>query len=162
MGAALTVDHLMPGGRHTHVVIGSPALRQIAEALDTFCVEEGLPQEVAWRLRVALDEIVANIVGHGDRGGGGTLDVWFRRDGDAAEVTIADDGPPFDPLSRPAPDVTLPLEARQPGGLGIALVKSLMDDVRYVRTTRNVLIIRKHIDGIPNVGAARTDADSAD
>ena len=157
------VGEIMPAGRHTHAVIGSAAVRRIAETLDDFCLEQDLPQDVVWRLRVALDEIVANIVSYGARGGPrATMDVWFRRDGDTVEVTIADDGPPFDPLSRPAPDVTLPLEARQPGGLGIALVKSLMDDVRYTRTTRNVLIIRKHIDGSPNAGGASTDADSAD
>ena len=135
--------------RHTHAAIGAPAVSQVADALDTFCVEERLPQESAWRLRVALDEIVANIVSHGSTRGETALDVWFRRDGPVVEITVADDGPPFDPLSRPAPDVTLPLEARQPGGLGIALVRALMDDVRYIRTSRNVLTIRKHIDAHP-------------
>ena len=153
----------MPAGRHTHAVIGSPALRRVTETLDAFCQEERLPADVAWRLRVALDEIVANIVAYGARGvPEAAIDVWFRRNADGVEVTIADDGPPFDPLTRPAPDTTLPLEARQPGGLGIALVKSLMDDVRYARTSRNILTIRKHIDGYPNAGGAATDADSAE
>jgi anti-sigma regulatory factor (Ser/Thr protein kinase) len=160
MSAAQTVDEFMPEGRHTHAVIASPAVRHVAEALDAFCGEERLPQDVAWRLRVALDEIVANIVAYGAQtAAGGTIDVWFRRCGDFVEVTVADDGPAFDPLSRAVPDVTLPLEARQPGGLGIALVRSLMDDVRYDRTTRNVLRIRKHIDDTPTVGGAGTDAD---
>lgn len=137
----------MADERHTQAVIGTTAVGRVAEALDAFCADEGLPHEVAWRLRVALDEIVANVVAYGrPRGSGeGTLDVWFRRNGRLVEITIADDGPPFDPLARPAPDVTLPLEARQPGGLGIALVKSLMDEVSYTRTTRNVLTIRTHI-----------------
>ena len=157
------MDQLKPARRHTQAVIGSPAVGRVAETLDAFCREEGLPQDVAWRLRVALDEIVANIVMHGvGAGGDGTLDVWFQRDGDVVEVTIADDGPAFDPLSRPTPDVTLPLEARQPGGLGIALVKSLMDEVRYDRTTRNVLTIRKHIDGTHDAGGATRDGHSTD
>jgi len=157
------VDELTPAGRHTHAVIGSPAVRRVADALDAFCREECLPADVAWRLRVVLDEIMANIVAYGARGvPEGTVDVWFRRDEDAVVVTIADDGPPFDPLTRPAPDTTLPLETRQPGGLGIALVRSLMDEVRYARTSRNILTIRKGIDGYPNGGGAATDADSAD
>jgi serine/threonine-protein kinase RsbW len=157
------VEQLKPAGRHAHTLIATPAVRRVADTLDAFCVDECVPQEVAWRLRVALDEIVANIVAYGAQGvSPGTMDVWFRRDGDVIEITVADDGPPFDPLSRPSPDVTLPLEARQPGGLGIALVKSLMDHVCYTRTTRNVLTIRKHIDGSPNPGGARTDADSTD
>ena len=95
---------------------------------------------------MALDEIVANLVRHAAAGAGTpAFDLWFRRDGDVIEVTVADDGPAFDPLARADPAVTLPLEARQPGGLGILLVKSLMDDVRYERTTRNMLTLRKPV-----------------
>ena len=147
----------MPAGRHTHIAIGAPTVGQAADALDAFCAAERLPADVAWRLRVALDEIVANIVAHGTHGAQadearpGTslepaLDVWFHREGTLVEVTVADDGPAFDPLARPDPVVTLPLDSRQPGGLGIALVKALMDEVRYARTTRNVLTIRKRIE----------------
>jgi anti-sigma regulatory factor (Ser/Thr protein kinase) len=136
----------MPAGRHAHFAAAAASVRQVADALDTFCAVERLPREASWPLQVALDEIVANLVDHA-AGGGRTpgFDVWFRRDGDAVEITVADDGPAFDPLARPDPDVTAPLEARQPGGLGIMLVKSLMDDVRYERTTRNLLTIRKRI-----------------
>jgi serine/threonine-protein kinase RsbW len=139
----------MSAGRHTHAVIGLPAVAQVADSVDAFCVEERLPPEVAWRLRVAVDEIVANIVRHGPAGGPAALDVWLRRDRDTIEVTVADDGPPFNPLARAAPDVRLPLEDRQPGGMGIVLVKALMDDVSYLRTSRNVLTIRKYIDAYP-------------
>jgi len=153
----------MPAGRHAHIAIGGPAVGEIAGALDDFCGAEQLPEDTAWRLRVALDEIIANIVAHGASGAPGgvgqpaVLDVWFSRRGDIVEVTIADDGPAFDPLAKPPPDVTLPLEARQPGGLGIALVRALMDDVQYQRTTRNVLTIRKHIDADGPAGGAGSD-----
>jgi anti-sigma regulatory factor (Ser/Thr protein kinase) len=130
-------------------MIGSATVEQVADSLDAFCTEERLPHEVAWRLRVALDEIVANIVAYGNTEGHAALDVWFRRIGDCVEITVEDDGPPFDPLARPAPDVRLPLEARSPGGLGIALVRALMDDVRYARTDRNLLTLRKQIDAHP-------------
>ncbi len=127
--------------------------------MDGFCAAERLPAHVAWRLRVAIDEIVANIVAYGSPGvQSAALDVWFRRVGDMVEITVEDDGPAFDPLARADPDVSLPLESRQPGGLGITLVKSLMDDVRYERTSRNVLTIRKRIDSAPE-GEAGTDED---
>jgi anti-sigma regulatory factor (Ser/Thr protein kinase) len=138
---------------HAHVAIGELAPGQVAEALDAFCEAERLPHDVAWRLRVALDEIVANIVSHGAAGAkSGAIDVWFTRDGDTVEVRIADDGVPFDPLMRPAPQVTAPLEDRRPGGLGIVLVKALMDDVRYERTSRNILILRKRLDAGADAG----------
>ncbi len=130
-------------------MIGSAAVEQVAGSLDAFCAEERHPHEVTWRLRVALDEIVANIVAYGKPGDLAALDVWFTRLGDVIEVRVEDDGPPFDPLAWPAPDPHLPLEARSPGGLGIALVRALMDDVQYVRTNRNVLTLRKQIDAHP-------------
>lgn len=146
----------MPAGHHAQIAVGSTTVARVAAALDAFCAAERLPEDVAWRLRVSVDEIVANIVGHGAAGSGSAdaktrdrravVDVWFRRDGPLVEVTVADDGAPFDPLAHPDPVLTLPLETRQPGGLGIALVKALMDDVRYERTTRNVLTMRKRID----------------
>lgn len=148
----------MPTGRHTHLAIGSPAVGQVADALDAFCQAERLPQDLAWRLRVALDEIVANIVSYGAGGGDpAAIDVWFSRQGGLVEVTVADDGPAFDPLERPEPDITLPLDQRQPGGVGILLVKSLMDEVKYERTTRNVLTIRKRMDAGPEAGEAGVD-----
>ena len=137
----------MDPARHAHVAIGALAPGTVAEALDAFCVAEQLPPDVRWRLQVALDEVVANVVSHGSPAGGeGALDVWFRRDGAVVEITVADDGQPFNPLERPAPDLGRPLEAMQPGGLGIALVRVLMDEVRYVRDGRNWLTLRKRID----------------
>lgn len=136
----------MPAGRHAHFDVAGKAVSQVAGALDAFCVAERLPDDVAWRLRVALDEIVANIVAHAHRGlEPFVIDVWFHRLDDTVEISIADDGPAFDPLARPLPDVSLPLEQRPVGGLGIALVRSLMDEVCYERTTRNILTIRKRL-----------------
>ena len=157
-------DPRIPAGRHAHFTAAPSAIRQVADALDAFCAAERLPRETAWQLQVALDEIVANLVSHGalaePRRG---FDVWFRRDGDSAEITVADEGPAFDPLTRADPDVTLTLEARQPGGLGIMLVKSLMDDVRYERTaTRNMLTIRKRITAGEASGGAGPDEHPAE
>lgn len=135
----------MPSGRLSHITASAGAVRQIAGALDDFCLRECLPQDVAWQLRVAVDEIVSNIVAHASLGVPAAIDVDFKREGDAVEIAIADDGPAFDPFERPDPDVSAPLEAREPGGLGIFLVRSLMDDVRYTRTAKNVVTLRKRI-----------------
>ena len=134
-------------GRHAQIGTQRAATAQVVEALDAFCNAEHVPDEVAWRLRVVLDEIVANIVTHGRAGTGEkpVFDVWFRVESDAVEVTVADDGPAFNPLLQPEPDTTLPLASRQPGGLGITLIKSLMDDVHYERTDRNILTVRKRL-----------------
>ena len=61
-------------------------------------------------------------------------------------ITFIDKGVPYDPLTRPDPDITLSAEERQIGGLGIYMVKRSMDDLAYRREDgRNVLTIRKRI-----------------
>ncbi len=152
----------MPAGRH-HFDVETAAVGRAAAALDAFGAAQRVPRDALWPVQVALDEVVANIVSHAAGGNSGrAFDVWFRRDGENIEIVVADDGPPFDPLDRPDPDVTLPLEGRQPGGLGIMLVKSLMDDVRYERTTRNVLTMRKRIGTGNGPGEAGPDEHSAE
>jgi len=59
---------------------------------------------------------------------------------------VEDDGKPFDPLQAPPPDLSLPLERRPIGGLGIHLIRNLMDEVSYARVGgRNVLKMVKHL-----------------
>lgn len=63
-----------------------------------------------------------------------------------AAITLIDGGTPYDPLSKPDPDVTLSAEDRQIGGLGIYMVKMQMDEMTYERLDgRNVLTIRKKL-----------------
>ena len=152
----------MPAERHADFPADAAAARQAADALRAFCAGERVPAEAVWQLQVALDEIIANIVTHASSGEDSRFDVWFRRGPDCVEIVVADDGPAFDPLARPDPDVTLPLERRQVGGLGIMLVKSLMDDVHYERTTRNILTIRKRISAGGAPGGAGSDEHPAE
>ena len=64
-------------------------------------------------------------------------------------LTVEDDGPAFDPLSLPAPDLTASLEARRVGGLGVFLVRQVMDSVRYERRdTTNRLQMTKKMGGL--------------
>jgi serine/threonine-protein kinase RsbW len=71
-------------------------------------------------------------------------------------LTIEDDGPPFDPLSLPPPDVTASLEERRVGGLGVFLVRQMMDEVSYQRTgKRNQLRTSKRV-APPATSAERT------
>ena len=88
----------------------------------------------------SLDEVLSNVVRHGLRVGAGEIDVTLVRDAGAVSAVVADTAAEFNPLMHPPPDVAAPLDARQPGGLGIALVRGLADDVRYERRgDRNVL-----------------------
>ena len=117
-----------------------------------FAEAHALPAPVRRSIQVALDEFVYNpiVYGFAARGGGqGELRVTL--DGDRVTVTITDDGPPFDPLAYATPDTGLPVEARGIGGLGIHLVRRMMDEVRYRREgDRNVVVLVKRVrEGTP-------------
>ena len=94
---------------------------------------------------LALEEIFLNIVMHGSRPGSAPqVEVSLSQGADAVTMTIEDEGAPFDPLSLAAPDVTASLSDRRVGGLGVHLVRNLMDAVTYERTAgRNRLCMSK-------------------
>jgi serine/threonine-protein kinase RsbW len=109
-------------------------VRQAVEALQAWSGQEGLSDEPRRRLLTALDEILSNVVRHGFRDRPGLIDVTISREGHVVQAEVADDAGPFNPLLVPAPDTSGPLEARTAGGLGIALVRALTDDLRYERS----------------------------
>jgi len=79
----------------------------------------------------AVDEAVTNIIVHGYAGRPGTIEVRVKRAGDSLIVRLRDQAPRFDPTTVPPPDLTLPLEKRRPGGLGVHLVRQFVDQVHY-------------------------------
>jgi serine/threonine-protein kinase RsbW len=121
-------------------------LAEVAERVERFGAEQRLPASVVNALNVVLDEAVSNAVNHGYAAGvRGEIAVRLRRRPDSVLVEVEDDGKPFDPLQAPPPDLTLPLEQRPIGGLGIHLIRNLMDEVAYARVDgRNVLKMAKH------------------
>jgi anti-sigma regulatory factor (Ser/Thr protein kinase) len=122
-------------------------LAALVERVERFGAEQGLAANVVNALNVVLDEAVSNAINHGyDAGVRGKIAVRLRRGADRVEVEVEDDGRPFDPLQAPPPDLTLPLERRPIGGLGIHLIRNLMDEVSYARHDgRNVLKMAKRL-----------------
>ena len=120
---------------------------RVGAAFDEFADAHALPAGVRRSVSVALDELLTNTVMHGLGGreaGEVTIDVELRPD--LLTVTLTDDGKPFDPFGRAAPDTALSVEERPIGGLGIHLVRRLMDEVSYQRRTdRNVVVLVKRL-----------------
>ncbi len=103
-------------------------------AFDRFLGEHRLDPSSAWPMKVALDEILSNIVEHAYAGrSDGVIDLLFALADGSLEITVVDDGAAVDPLTCPQPDVTSDLMARRPGGLGVYLVKELSDHIEYAR-----------------------------
>lgn len=90
-----------------------------------------------------VDELVANIV---DYSNSEYLDVEIVRDDKSITLRFRDGGIPFNPLKKDPPDISLPMEEREIGGLGIFLVIKKMDVVEYKHTDgENILTIKKMI-----------------
>jgi serine/threonine-protein kinase RsbW len=119
-----------------------PALTQF---LQEFWSSERLPPPAALAFELALEEVFMNIVMHGSAAGPQPqVQLSLRLDAESLAMTIADDGPEFNPLTLPAPDLTAPLAERRVGGHGVSLVRQMMDEVRYRRSgTRNELTMTR-------------------
>jgi serine/threonine-protein kinase RsbW len=102
--------------------------------IDAFLTEQGVDGRPAFVSRMVIEEIVRNLIEHtppyavDER-----IAVDLAVSGDAVTVTITDTRPSFDPAWAPELDVTAPLEERRPGGMGVHLVRSLTDELRYER-----------------------------
>ncbi|HXQ53114.1 MAG TPA: ATP-binding protein [Stellaceae bacterium] len=100
------------------------------------------------RILVVVEELVTNIVKYGypPPAQPGTAEIALRlRDGEIG-LEIVDDGQAFDPFSGPEPDLDAPLEERTAGGLGLHIVKSLMDRTRYRRVAgHNVVEVWRRV-----------------
>ena len=106
----------------------------VAATFDAFSRRHRLPGEVAQAGQVALDEILSNVVKAGfESGAERRMDVSFDIEDGVLEIVVGYNGLPFDPLSRQDPDTSAALEDRAVGGLGIYLVKKLMDGTSYER-----------------------------
>jgi sigma-B regulation protein RsbU (phosphoserine phosphatase) len=101
---------------------------------DTAAQEFGVPDKVRKQLAVVFDELLSNTICHGFTGEDAhSIEVKVRLQDEVLQVILKDDGLPFDPFQHEIPDITAPLEERTTGGLGIHIVRSLVDNADYLR-----------------------------
>ena len=114
--------------------------------VEACCAADGLASDFAFKMALALEEAVVNVINHAFSGTAAphpiTVRINITEESFAAEVI--DDGVAFDPTAAPDPDLSLPLEQRDPGGLGIYLIRQLTDRLQYRRSRgRNMLRLEK-------------------
>ena len=98
------------------------------------------------QILIAAEEIFVNIASYAYGQETGSAEIRMTVEDGCAGIEFRDSGTPFDPLAKADPDVTLPAEERQIGGLGIFMVKKSMDDVQYrYEGGENILTIRKKL-----------------
>lgn len=124
---------------------------EVIDRLATFVEEvaesHGIDGSVAMSINLALKEAVVNVMNYAyPKGTTGDLKVESSFSGDTLSFTVSDSGTPFDPTKMPDPDTTLSVEERPIGGLGIFLVRQIMDEVSYrYEDKRNILTMKKKI-----------------
>ena len=90
------------------------------------------PPKLLFQVNLVLEELALNVMTHGRSGGAQHLDIILTSTQDTITIVLADDGPHFDPLQEaPEFDPELPIDERRIGGVGVHLVRTLVDDASY-------------------------------
>ena len=118
----------------------------VTEFVNAVLEENDCPAKVQMRIDVAIDEIFGNIAyyAYGNSCGNVTIQIEIEKDLPGIVLTFIDQGMPYNPLENKEPDITLDIEEREIGGLGIFLVKKTMDALSYEYVDgQNVLTLKK-------------------
>jgi anti-sigma regulatory factor (Ser/Thr protein kinase) len=97
----------------------------------------GLDEDLIPDLQLAVDEICANVIEHGYNGQCGEIEITIEPIPNGVRTQVRDWGVAFEPQQVPTPNVTSPLEQRPLGGLGLFLVRQMMDDLRFEFDAQN-------------------------
>lgn len=124
-------------------------LTKLPEFVDTVCEEAGVSMALVASINLALEEAATNVVLYAYQEGKGTIDIDASYAPQYIKFIISDSGIPFDPTQKEDADITLSAEERPIGGLGIYLVRKIMDSVSYERVDgHNILTLIKDLQPI--------------
>lgn len=120
-------------------------LTRVEAFLEELGEEWAFPMPLIFSLNLVLEEALTNIISYGyDDTEKHTIEIDFRKVDGELMITIIDDGHEYDPTLNTEPDINLSAEDRPIGGLGIFLIKKVMDNVEYQRKeNKNYLILSK-------------------
>ena len=120
---------------------------QLAAFIEEVCESNGVDMMTTMQMNLALEEAVVNVMNYAyPEGTKGYVDISVQTDSSGLTFVISDSGQPFDPTATPDADISLGVTERPIGGLGIYLVRNIMDSVSYERTDgKNILTMTKNI-----------------
>ena len=117
-------------------------ISQLEPFITQTAMRAGLGEREAKRLRLAVEEAVANVINHGQAT---AVTLHVAEEDNRLVLTIDDDGQPFDPTADSPTDFSVSPDERPPGGLGIMLLHQMTDGLSYQRTGgHNILTIIKN------------------
>lgn len=138
------------GSRKTkHFVINNQVkeLTTMAGRINKLAEDWKLPQALTMNINLVIEEALSNIIFYAfpDKDQH-EIKVLLTLDNNQLTIKITDNGIPFNPLSQQQPDISLPVEERPIGGLGIFLISQIMDKMHYTRrNNQNILKLNKSI-----------------
>ena len=120
-------------------------LLRVNSVFESFATQHDIGGRLRYHLLVSIEEILTNIIKYGfDEEGIHPIHVTFRHNQGQIEMEFEDRGREFNPPEIEEPDLDTPIENRQLGGLGIHLVRQMMDEAKYRREgDKNILMLRK-------------------
>ena len=138
----------------------SKNLSQVRRLVSEVLEETSFDREMRNKIIVAVDEALANVVEHAYQGGQGDIRIGFALDAEVLQVMIRDNGTPFDPGDRlrDTVDIHNHIKLGLKGGLGLFLMRRIMDEVRYSRDGEDFVNELRMIKRLPEASA---DAASA-
>ena len=119
----------------------------VRKFFDDYSKENKLTEKTVHDIQMALDELLTNIVNYGyEDTDEHQIDIHFGVNDDAVKVEIVDDSKPYNILEKDNPDISLSMEDKPIGGLGIFLIKKLMSNVDYyTKEGKNHLVMTKEL-----------------
>ena len=125
-----------------------PNIETVTDFVNAELEAADCPLKVQMQIDVAIDEVFSNIAqyAYGEAGGSATVGIAISEEPRMMTLIFKDQGMPYNPLENKDPNINLPAEAREIGGLGIFMVKKTMDEVLYdFKDGQNILTLKKTI-----------------
>jgi serine/threonine-protein kinase RsbW len=143
-------DAWIPKTKARQLCLDLPAdpveLGSLTETVEAFAADVGWTDDIAMQVNLVLEELLINAINYGyPDGRTGRIAVLIDAYPDEVRLRIEDDGDPFDPFAHVPPNLSLDIEDRPIGGLGIHLVRSYMDTCtyRYVDGRNQVTLVKR-------------------
>ncbi len=149
---ALQYKHQQPDIRYQRSITlpnDVQTIPKLSEFVDTVCEAAGFDKGLSLQMNLAVEEAVVNVMNYAyPKGTKGMVSVDATITDKGLKFVISDNGTPFDPTAKAEVDTTLSAEERSIGGLGIHLIRKIMDSVNYEYAEgRNVLTLVKKVKG---------------
>lgn len=122
-------------------------LEIVRDFVHKLAIKAGFEEEVAGQIELAVDEACTNVIRHAyNNNRRRKIDIRVLLDSDKIQIRISDTGKGFEPEALPKPDLKAYVQSSKRGGLGIHLMRSLMDDVefRFNPTKKNTVTLTKY------------------